>query len=275
GPRKLQDDMPLAIAPRGDLRRRVRLVHGHDQRAGERLALVEKRHGKFADGGSACRNDLQRQPQRAVEPRDGAAAGHDERLGAARVDLLARFPALAPAGALLRDLLQPFVGEVLLEFLRLELDGRAAAAVREYVESRLFEPCEAGGIRSGEPGNGRLDRRSRRDEAHDFPVVARDGIAVEVLPHAQRDLDLRGGRRPEARRLDPEVVRSKRRRREERHEARGWKGAPAHQTARDRFKYSASFSRSTLPPERMTPTRCPEKSALRWRTAAAPATPDG
>src|SRR6202162_1498714 len=94
----------------------------------------------------------------------------------------------------------------------------------------------------------------------------------------------RAGGRMEAERFDPEIMGRRWRpiagednnagqKQESGGGPRGPHGRAVHWV--DRARKSASLLRSRLPPERITPTRFPEKAAFLWRTAAAPATPEG
>src|SRR5258705_10084817 len=54
--------------------------------------------------------------------------------------------------------------------------------------------------------------------------------------------------------------------------------APPKQLVKDSCQacsHCASFAKSRLPPERITPTRWPARSSLRCNKAAAPTAPDG
>jgi hypothetical protein len=90
--------------------------------------------------------------------------------------------------------------------------------------------------------------------------IARHGLAAEILTDAKRHRDLRARIGMEARRLDPEVVRARGRGGRRGHRDRQQQDAAFHRASRER--YPARRSRSTLPPDRTTPTRFPEKVRL-------------
>ena len=160
----------------------------------------------------------------------------------------------------------------------LERDGASVAAVaRSRSEpGRRDRRSRPAGSAPGRPSIGRLAALRHEDETLDPAVVARDRLAAEMLADAQPDREVRARRRPEARRLDPEVVRA----------------APAPPEAREQASATAprtrrltrgaclrgsprAAPRSTFPPERITPTRLPAKSAFRCRTGGRADDPGG
>src|SRR5262249_31908648 len=138
--------------------------------------------------------------------------------------------------------------------------------------SRLRDAELPGRIGARETVDRRFARAREQDEFLDQRRIPGNGIAAEVLTDAQRDVDLGADRRRKRGRLDPEIVRA-----EDAGEKPRRGGDPGRAEAHeaDWARNFASRSRSRLPPERTTPTRWPAKSALRWRTAAAPAAPEG
>src|SRR5207249_4547836 len=119
-------------------------------------------------------------------------------------------------------------------------------------------------------GHGSLPRGGNQDELRDEGGIARQRFAAKLLSDDELDSDDRAYLGPEARGLDPEVVR--RQRRGEQRRRRERRGALQRGLA---AMYCERLPRSALPPESTTPTRRPEKSAFLWRTAAAAATPEG
>ena len=230
--------------------------------------------------GIGFRDDLHREPERAVKPGFPGPVHRDQGLRAARVDLVARLALLAARLAGLEDSVEALVRQVLLELLRLERDRGALAAVADHGEPRRND------IRPDRPGRPRAGRRSafRRKRKRERTLTIRGstrgtGSRGKCSPTRARPRAPSRGRM-EAGRLDPEIVRGRAKRRarqkDQRRDCASWRcrERPSSRSSPWTAKNPASLS-VQIPAERITPTREPEKSAFLWRTAAAPATPEG
>src|SRR6185369_15801032 len=160
----------------------------------------------------------------------------------------------------------------------LERDRGALAAVADHGEPGRDDPDQAGRVHRRQAAYRRFAGGGRENELDDFRIDARNGVSAEVFSHAKRDREVRARGWMEAGRFDPEVVRqggrrderAKKHQRRDRARGRCRGPAEAHWAAMDLRRNPASLSLSRFPPERITPTREPEKSAFLWRTAAAP-----
>src|SRR5262249_30086946 len=154
GTREEQSHPAVASRSTGDLLVGLVAIDGDHEGSFEWSAVIEKADRKLAGLGRELLGDeLQSQSDRSIESGPGVVPREDERFRAARVHLLALFLRLAALGARLRDALETLLDQVLLEFLRLELDCRAAAAVGDDREARSLDPGESRRIGAGQPWN--------------------------------------------------------------------------------------------------------------------------
>src|SRR5207248_1687096 len=111
--------------------------------------------------------------------------------------------------------LESFLLQVCLELVRRKLEeGRTAPVTGDDV-SRRPDPCPSRRIASRNSDRGRLRAgRGHRYELDDFFGQEGNRISPESLADSEREPDDRADLGPKGRRLDPEVVREKRRRRE-------------------------------------------------------------
>src|SRR5262249_9340676 len=145
-----------AVAPGtgGDLLVGLVAIDGDHEGSFEWPAVIEKANWKLAGLGRKLLGDeLQSQSDGPIESGSGLAPREDEGFRAARVNLFAWLLRPAALGARLGDALETLVDQVLLEFLRLELDCRAAAAVGDDREARSLDAGESRRIGAGEPWN--------------------------------------------------------------------------------------------------------------------------
>src|SRR5262249_29370541 len=141
------------VRPGGHSLLRPRLRQRLYQGSRKRLALVEKTKGqRRADGhvvGILVRDQLEREVEIAVEALRGLSRrspGVEQSLGPAREDLARRLLRVSALGADLRDLLEPFLLEVVLELRRVDGDRVVVAAVADELQARRRDPDGAGRV---------------------------------------------------------------------------------------------------------------------------------
>lgn len=115
----------------------------------------------------------------------------------------------APGGS---DRIETLLAQILVE-LRSRLLGESVVAfIGNHVITRQCEARHARRIRSVEARHGSSARRPHGLKRHDAARIAREGPGVAAVADAEPKADSLVGRRREARWLDPELMRHRRRR---------------------------------------------------------------
>jgi hypothetical protein len=130
--------------------------------------------------------------------------------------------------------IQTLLTEILVELRGRLLGVGVIAFVGNHVVARNDETGDAGRVRSVETGNGLPARRPYRLKRLDATRVARERPGLAAVADAEPKADTLAGRQREAGRLDPELMRHRRRRpRAERAGGEGGDGVAraAHQGA--------------------------------------------
>src|ERR1051326_5409068 len=154
------------------------------------------------------RHELEGEAERRLESCRRIAGG-EERFCAA-IETLASFDVrLSALRALFDDRVEPFIAQIVLELLRVLRERRRSALIADPVQSRLVDPHEARGLAARLSDHRILAGVALRKEALDVRRHARHRIALHLLSDAQPRADDLARGRTKRRRLDPEVVRER------------------------------------------------------------------